>query len=42
MYEWRAGGSIDVIECEPAAWLNDVDGRDKPGMTVRAMVRNSQ
>jgi hypothetical protein len=36
------GVRLSVIESEPAAWLNDVDGRDKPGMTVRAMVRNSQ
>jgi hypothetical protein len=40
----RSAGGVrrSVIECEPAVWLNEVDGRDKPGMTVRAMVRNSQ
>jgi len=25
------GVRLSVIECEPAAWLKDVDGREKPG-----------
>jgi hypothetical protein len=27
----QGGVQLSVIECEPAVWLNDVDGRDKPG-----------